>query len=98
QDSLSTFGTNKAIEGADFSFTTPTARTTVTNNTQIFTKTWEVSGTQEEIKKAGVVSEVARRMENALKELATDVEQYIINGTGNSGASGTAREMKGLLA
>ena len=33
-----------------------------------------------------------------MKEIATDVEKALIVGTGNSGASGTARELKGILA
>ena len=33
-----------------------------------------------------------------MKEIATDVEKQLITGTGNSGASGTARELKGILS
>lgn len=98
-ESLSTYDeTNAQIEGADFAYTLPTARTRVTNNTQILRKTWEVSNTQEAVDKAGVESEWARRMENAMKEWGTDAEASLMNGTGNSGASGTAREMKGVVS
>lgn len=98
-ESLSTYDeSNAQIEGADYSFTRGSARTRVTNNTQILSKTWEVSGSQEAVDKAGIDSEYARRMQNAMKELATDVEASLMNGTGNSGASGTAREMKGVVS
>jgi len=97
-DTLSTGSSNAAIEGADFSFSIPSARSRVTNNTQIFTKTLEVSDTQREVSTAGLEDEFAYQMEKRMKEIATDVENALITGTGNSGASGTARELKGILA
>ncbi len=97
-ESLTSAASNAQIEGADYSFTTPTARTRDGNYTQILEKTLEISGTQEVIDKAGVDSEYAHRMKNALKEIARDAEYAIVNGTGNSGASGTARELKGVVS
>lgn len=98
KESLASAASNAQIEGADYSFTTPTARTREGNYTQILRKTLEISGTQEVIDKAGVESEYAHRMKNALKEIARDAEYAIVNGTGNSGASGTARELKGVVS
>lgn len=97
-ESLAAAAANAQIEGSDYAFSKPTARTRVTNNAQIVRKTWEVSDTQEAVDKAGVESEYAHRMQNALKELARDIEYALVNGTGNSGASGTARSLKGVLA
>lgn len=97
-DSLADAAANAQIEGADYSFSKVSARTRVTNNTQIFSKLWEVSNTQEQVDKAGVESEYAYQMQKALKELARDIEYALVNGTGNSGASGTARALKGVLA
>jgi len=97
-DSLSTGATNAQIEGADFSFTTPATRTRVNNNTQIFTKTAEVSRTQRKVSVAGVEDEMAYQLEKRMKEIATDIEAALITGTGNSGASGTARSLKGILS
>lgn len=97
-ESLASAASNAQIEGSDYAFSKPTARTRVTNNAQILRKTWEVSDTQEAVDKAGVESEYAHRMQNALKELARDIEYALVNGTGNSGASGTARSLKGVLA
>lgn len=97
-DSLSTGSDNAAIEGADFNFSLPTARTRVGNWTQIFTKTLEVSETQQAVSVAGVDDEYAYLMEKRMKEIATDIEKALITGTGNSGASGTGRRLKGALA
>lgn len=97
-ESLAAAAANKQIEGADYSFSKPTSRTRLGNWTQILSKTFEVSETQEAVDKAGVESEYARRMENAVKEIGRDVEYALVNGTGNSGASGTARELKGVLS
>lgn len=94
---LTTGSENHQIEGADFSFSLAGTRTRVTNNTQIFTKTVEVSRTQRVVNTAGLEDEMAWEMEQRMKEIATDVENALITGTGNSGASGTARELNGIL-
>lgn len=96
-DTLSTGSANAKIEGADFTFAIPGARTRLNNYTQIFVKTLEVSGSQEEMAVAGIDDEYAYQMEKRMKEIATDIEKALITGTGNSGASGTAREMEGIL-
>jgi hypothetical protein len=95
-DSLDSAAANAQIEAANFSFTTPGTRTRVSNYTQILTKTWEVSNTQDAVDKAGLDSEVSYQMTKAMKEWKRDAEYAIHNGTGNSGASGTAREMTGV--
>ncbi len=97
-DTLSTGSSNAQIEGADFTFAIPGARSRVTNNTQIFSKTLEVSRTQQITNVAGLEDEFKYQMEKRMKEIATDIEKALITGTGNSGASGTARELKGALA
>lgn len=97
-DTLSTGNDNAQIEAADFSFSIPGVRTRVSNYTQIFTKTVEVSGTEMEVDVAGVDDEFANQMEKRMTEIATDIEKALITGTGNSGASGTARRLKGMLS
>lgn len=97
-DTLNTGSTNAQIEGADFSFAIPASRTRLTNNTQIFTKTLEVSRTQDVVSKAGLDEEFAYQMDKRMKEIATDIEEALITGTGNTGASGTARSLKGILS
>lgn len=97
-DTLSTGNSNAQIEGADFSFSIPGARTRVSNYTQIFSKSLEVSETQRAVSTAGLEDEFAYQMEKRMKEIATDIETALITGTGNSGASGTARELTGILS
>lgn len=97
-DTLSTGSDNAAIEGADFSFAIPATRSLNTNYLQIFTKSVEVSETQRAVDPAGVDDEFSYQLEKRMKEIATDIEKALITGTGNSGASGTARRMYGALA
>jgi len=96
-DTLSTGSDNAQIEGADYSFAIPAVRTRLGNRTQIFTKAVEVSETQRAVNVAGLDDEFAYQMQKRIKEIATDVEKALITGTGNSGASGTARRLKGIL-
>ncbi len=59
---------------------------------------FRVTETQEAIDHAGRASEYAYQASKALKSLARDMEKTLHDGTGNSGASGTARELKGVRA
>lgn len=98
QDSLANAGDNAFIEGADYTFAKPQPRTRVGNYTQIFVTAVEVSDTQRAVDAAGIEDEFAYQMAKKLKEHARDIEYALVNGTGNSGASGTARRLKGVLA
>ena len=97
-DSLATAASNAQIEGADYSFSTPATRTRLSSYTQIFASPVEVSDTQRAVDTAGMEDEFAYQMAKAMKEHARDIEYELVNGTGNSGASGTARELKGVLS
>lgn len=97
-DTLNTGNANAAIEGADFTFAIPQARVRLGNYTQIFTKSLEVSETQRTVSVAGLDDEFAYQMEKRMKEIATDIETALIGGTANSGASGTARQLQGILS
>lgn len=99
QDTLSTAARNKHAENSTLNDGTAVARTVDYNYNQIIVTKWGVSGTQEAVAKAGgVASEYAYQAEKGMKEHANDIEWSLVNGTGNSGASGTAREMRGLVA
>lgn len=87
-----------SVEGATFTYGTLTAPSRVGNYTQIFKKTFQVSNTQQAVDPAGMEDEYAFRVEAALKEIGRNIEKALIQGTANSGASGTARELKGILA
>jgi hypothetical protein len=97
-DSLATATGNAAIEGGDYSFSKPDSRTRLGNYTQIFVTPVEVSDTQRSVDSAGLEDEFVYQMAKKMKEHARDIEYALVNGTGNSGASGTARSLKGVLA
>lgn len=74
----------------------PTVRTG--NYTQIIVKDFSVTETQEATVAAGRDSEIAYQKAKYLKELANDIEYaLIINSAAVSGASATARQLKGVL-
>jgi len=89
---------NAQVEGATYSYGTLTAPQRLSNYTQIFRKTFQVSNTQQAVDPAGMEDEYAFRVQVALEAIGRDIEKALVNGTGASGASGTARELKGILA
>ena len=97
-DTLADAAANAIIEGADedADAVVPTVR--LDNYTQISRKSWKITDTQERVDKAGRDSEYSYQMAKKMKELARDMEYALVNGTGNAGASGTARTLKGVLA
>jgi len=97
-DSLATATGNAAIEGYDYSFSKVASRTRTGAYTQIFQTPVEVSDSQRAVDTAGLEDEFAYQMAKKMKEHARDIEYALINATGNSGASGTARTLKGVLS
>lgn len=97
-DALAAAAKNAVVEGADATAPSLTATSRTGNYCQISREVWAVTDTMEAVKKAGRGSEYAYQMAKKMKELARDMEYDIVNGTGNSGASGTARELKGVLS
>lgn len=89
---------NKIVEGATTTFPTLAARTRVSNYTQILEEPFQVSDTQEAMNPAGIASEFGYQMKKAMQELAVDIEYSLVNGASAVGASGTAREMNGVVA
>lgn len=92
-------GTNKAIEGADYTPLTASPTSRLRNYTQIWTKGLIVSGTANAVNTAGREEELAYQIAKRGKEMKRDIETNI---TGNyasaAGASATARAMAGLEA
>jgi len=89
---------NAQLEGASYSYGTLTAPSRLSNYTQIFRKLFQVSNTQQAIDPAGMEDEYAFRVQVALEAIGRDIEKALINGTANSGASGTGRRLKGIMA
>lgn len=97
-DSLAAAAANATIEGdtATTAAVVPTVRTG--NYCQILRKVFQVTDTQNAVDSAGRSNESAYQTAKNLRELARDIEYaLVINATAASGASGTARTLKGLL-
>lgn len=96
-DELAAPADNAQIEGAEFAFAKRETAERLGNYTQIFSTPVEVSETSRAVNTAGYEDEFAYQMSKAMKEHAIEIEIALATGTGNSGASGTARRMKGVL-
>jgi len=96
-DALAAAAQNAAIEGADATATSATPTVRAGNYTQILQKTYMVTETQDVVNSAGRKSELNYQTQKNLKELAKDIEYaLVVNTTAASGASGTARTLKGI--
>jgi len=96
-DALNAPSANASIEGNDSSATAVTPTTRLNNDTQILTKNFIISGTEEIVRKAGRASEIGYQVQKLTKELATDIEYaLVINTAAVTGASATARQMEGI--
>ena len=90
---------NALVEGATLEDDTSVDRAFIENWMQIFKKVIAVSGTQEVVMKhGGITSEFEYQVKKRYTELATDVEEALIQGTVATGATGTARKMNGAIA
>ncbi|MEE8382214.1 MAG: DUF5309 family protein [Thermodesulfobacteriota bacterium] len=97
RDALAAAAVNKVIEGDSATATAVTPRSREGNYNQILRKTWQISDTDMAVNTAGG-SEDSQQLTKHLAELARDIEYaLVINATSASGASGTARQMKGML-
>lgn len=92
-------GSNKAVEGADYTPLTASPTTRLRNYCQIWTKGLIVSGTANAVNTAGREEELAYQVAKRGREMKLDIETNI---TGNyasaAGASATARACAGLEA
>lgn len=97
EDDLTTAQANAAVEGADASFSEIAQPVRKNNYTQIFQKTFQLSGTMDAVDLIGRKDEASRLMSKHLKEIATDMEKALINNASAvAGNASTARELKGL--
>lgn len=96
-DALKTPTAVARVEGEDAIIKTITPTTRVNNYCQIIDNSFIISETQQTVKAAGRPDEEAYQTEKAMKELANDIEYaFVINTASVSGASATARQLKGL--
>lgn len=93
---------NAAFEGEDRPATRFTNRARLSNFTQIFTASVEVSGSQQAVQTIGVADELDFQKQERLRELLRDLENCVINGVAPAvnpqGSSTVRRTMRGLLA
>lgn len=97
-DALAAAADNAVIEGDDASAAaiTPTVRTG--NHVQTLRKVFQISDIQQAVVKAGRDSEINYQTQKKLKELSNDIEFALLLSTASaSGASGTARRLKGVI-
>lgn len=83
-EDLETTGDNAQPEGNEFSFDAVTAPTRVGNYTQIFTKTFTFSGTQEAVDNAGNAEKRAHELMKKGKALRKDIEFSIVANTAST--------------
>lgn len=96
-DNLAAAAANIVREGDDATFSTAVPASRLGNYTQIFNKTFVVSDTLEEVKKAGRSSETGRLGTKLLKELKRDMELAIVtNQASSAGGSATGRSLAGM--
>lgn len=98
--SLAAAAQNAQVEGFTATYASSTKSSRLSNYTQIFAKTVEVSETMQAVDLAGRSDELAFQTELRMKELVRDFEWNIINGTATAGdaSGGDAREMAGIIA
>lgn len=89
-------GIDATVEGADITFSALSNPTRAVNYVQEVTKPYKVSYLQSKSDTVGG-KELARRRVEAMKKWKLQMEYSLIFGSGNSGASNTARVMKGIL-
>lgn len=91
--------TNFVTEGEDATTDAANANVRVINYRAISDKVARISGTQEVVDKAGMKSNMAREMQDCMKELKRDVEKILMeNNAYVAGDSTTAPECAGLQA
>ena len=96
EDELAAVGTNAVVEGADAGAASADTTTLKTNNTQIFSKVVQTSGTADAVEKYGRSSELQYQIAKKGKEMRRDIEHAFVGAlqAGTAGNGTTARQMK----
>jgi len=98
KDSYATPTANSNVEGADATAETLSGQERLSNYTQIFSKTFQISQTMIATSQYGKKGEVGYQKLKKSKELSNDIEYALITGTSATGAAATARTLAGVLA
>lgn len=95
-DTLDAVGTNAALEGADAGTASMTNPTRVQNLTQIFTKPYIVTGTEQQVKQAGYSDRKSYEISKKLKAIKNDIELAFLRGSAATGnGTAAASQLKG---
>ena len=99
EDSLPAAAVNAQLEGATATAEAQTATTLRTNNTQILTKTFDVSGTAEAVALYGRAKESAHLLAKNLKAIKRDLEHALVgvDQAAVDSGEGTARKMASVI-
>jgi len=98
-DSLATpVSTNQKIEGDEYSFTAPSATTKLGNYTEIATKAYIITRTDEKASKAGPNSELGRERRKKGLELRQDMEIGLLFNKASVAGTDTAARVSGGFA
>ncbi len=95
-DDLDAVKDNAHPDGDEWAYTKPTTAVRRINYTQIFRKSFTISGSQTATRSAGGDAKVARELRNKLIELRKDVEASLL--LNNGAASGATRKSASLNA
>lgn len=88
---------NASVEGFTYAFTGQRLPTRIGNVLQIPSTDIRVSNTNQAINHYGIPNLRADQVETKLTELKTDIELALLRGSANTGASGVARRMLGII-
>jgi len=92
---------NASLEGEDAAAVRFTSRSRVSNYTQIFASTVEVSGSELAVRQLGVADELDYQKQQRLREILRDLENCVINGVApaanQQGSATVRRTMKGIF-
>ncbi len=93
---------NAALEGDDASAARFTARSRLSNYTQIFSATVEVSGSEQAVRQIGLRDELDYQKNQRTRELLRDLENSVINGVSPGsdpqGGASVRRTMRGIMS
>lgn len=95
-DALAATSTAGAAEGDDFSGVNLTARTRLSNYTQIFRKDIFVSDTIRQVNPVGVRDEYEYQVMKAMREIARNIERRVFDASATAGASGASATVRVL--
>jgi len=88
---------NASVEGFTYAFSAVRLPSRIGNVLQILSSDIRISNSSQAMNRYGIPNMRADQVETKLAELKTDIEIALLKGTANTGASGVARRMLGII-